>query len=98
AATLLVLPSFEEGFGLPAVGALASGLPVAASRRGSLPEVLGSAAVFFEPDAARDMAAAIQGLLQDRGRRDALRSAGLERVTRYSRPARARGTSRPHEE
>jgi len=62
AATLLVLPSFSEGFGLPVVEAMACGLPVAASDRGSLPEVIGSAGVLFDPSDPDSIAAAIERL------------------------------------
>lgn len=91
-ATAFVLPSFDEGFGLPAVEALACGLPVAASRRGSLPEVLGSAALFFDPDDPDGMAAALVRLLTDAALRGALRAAGLVQAARYSWSAAARAT------
>lgn len=84
AATLLVLPSLAEGFGLPAVEAMACGLPVAASRRGSLPEVLGNAAVLFDPRDAEDMAAAMDRLLTDAALREHLRAEGLARASRLS--------------
>ncbi len=45
----IVLPSLEEGFGLPVVEAVACGTPVIASNRGSLPEILGNAGRFFDP-------------------------------------------------
>ena len=46
---MLVLPSLDEGFGLPALEAMSAGVPVVASNRGSLPEVVGSAGTFVEP-------------------------------------------------
>jgi glycosyltransferase involved in cell wall biosynthesis len=84
AATLLVLPSVSEGFGLPVVEAMACGLPVAASRGGSLPEVVGPAGLLFDPHSQEEMAAAILRLLQQPDLRSRLRAAGLKRVQQYS--------------
>jgi len=54
-ASALVVPSLMEGFGLPGLEAMASGCPVIASRAGSLPEVYGQAAVYFQPQNAADL-------------------------------------------
>ena len=83
-AKLLVLPSFSEGFGLPAVEAMACGLPVAVSHRGSLPEVVGSAGELFDPHDPESMAACIQALLTDPGRLDRLAERALERAQDFS--------------
>jgi len=83
AATLVVLPSLEEGFGLPAVEAMACGTPVAASNRGSLPEVLGDAGVFFEPQDVENMAAVIKQILSDDTRREEMSRAGLNRSKQF---------------
>jgi glycosyltransferase involved in cell wall biosynthesis len=98
AATLLVLPSVDEGFGLPVVEAMACGLPVAASRRGSLPEVLGPAGLFFDPEDSSEMAATIVRLLDDPARREVLRAEGLRRARAFSWEEAARSALRLFDE
>ena len=62
-AAMLVLPSFEEGFGLPVLEAMACGVPVVVSNRGSLPEVAGDAATPVDPDDAEGLAREMARLL-----------------------------------
>jgi glycosyltransferase involved in cell wall biosynthesis len=78
-ASMLVIPSFDEGFGLPALEAMTLGLPVVASRRGALPEVLGPAAIFVEPDDHAAMAGAMAQVLGDPETRQRLTTAGIAR-------------------
>jgi glycosyltransferase involved in cell wall biosynthesis len=61
----LVLPSHYEGFGLPALEAMACGTPTIVSRRSSLPEVVGEVGLLIEPDDPRDIAAAMARMLGD---------------------------------
>ncbi|BCS33694.1 glycosyl transferase family 1 [Luteitalea sp. TBR-22] len=84
AARLLVMPSLDEGFGLPVVEAMAAGVPVVASRRGALPEVCGDAAVLVEPDDPRGMAQAIADLLASPARLEQLRQRGVARAATFS--------------
>ena len=62
----LILPSLMEGFGLPAVEAMACGTPVVSSHAGSLPEVVGDAGVYFDPTDVGSMADAIRSFLATR--------------------------------
>jgi glycosyltransferase involved in cell wall biosynthesis len=83
-ATLLVLPSLEEGFGLPALEAMACGTPVVASERAAIPEVVGTAGLLFDPDKPRALAEALLRMLNDAGLRERFRTAGLHRARAFS--------------
>lgn len=82
-ARVLVLPSFEEGFGLPVLEAMASGVPVVISDRGSLPEVAGDAAIPIPPENVDALSAEIERLLDRDAARQAI-SRGLVQASRYS--------------
>ena len=84
AASMLVLPSFDEGFGLPALEAMTLGVPVVAASRGSLPEVLGGAGILVDPDDHAAMAAAMRTVLRDPAERRRMTAAGLVRARAYS--------------
>ena len=83
-ATALVFPSLWEGFGLPALEAMSCGVPVLASNRGSLPEVVGNAGLFFDPADPGETAATILRLLEDPDLRRQLAAAALQRARGFS--------------
>jgi len=64
-ATIFCFPSFAEGFGLPPLEAMASGIPVISSNSTSLPEICGDAAVYVSPQKPSEMILAINSLLED---------------------------------
>ncbi len=80
AATALVYPSLYEGFGMPPLEAMACGLPVVASDRGALPEVVGEAGLLVDPTAADQWAEALVQVWQDADLRASLRERGLLRA------------------
>lgn len=82
--TLFILPSFSEGFGLPVVEAMACGVPVAASSRNSIPEVLGDAGILFDPTNIREMTDAVTRMLADKALRDEFRVRGREQSQLYT--------------
>lgn len=83
-ASCYLFPSFYEGFGLPPLEAMAHGLPVLSSLRGSLPEILGDAASYFDPHEDGSFQKKLTEILvSDRVQSD-LRLRGYEQVKRYS--------------
>lgn len=78
-ARVLVMPSLDEGFGLPVLEAMTLGVPVVAANRGALPEVLGGAGLLADPLDAIDLAAALGRLLDDEGLCVACTNRGLAR-------------------
>ena len=82
-ATALVMPSLWEGFGLPALEAMACGTTVIAGRAGALPEVVGSAGVLVDPTSHLHIAAAMAGVLSDCTIQQQARQAGPGRAARF---------------
>jgi len=88
-AAWFVFPSLYEGFGLPAIEAMAHGCPVLAARAASIPEVCGDAALYFDPHDAADLARTLQRVLHEPGLRDKLLARAPEQLNRYNWPANA---------
>ncbi len=83
-AAMLLYPSVYEGFGLPALEAMASGIPVITSNRSSLPEVVGDVGIMIDPDDEQGFADAMQRLAEDSVERAARSAAGVERARRFT--------------
>jgi glycosyltransferase involved in cell wall biosynthesis len=97
AAACFVLPSLQEGFGLPVLEAMSRGVPVASSNSSSLPEVAGDAAVMFDPTDTGAIAKAIERLLNDRELARGLIEAGRAQAERFTWRATAEATLASYE-
>lgn len=84
AAGVLAFPSHYEGFGLPALEAMLCDCPVVASNRGSLPEVVGDAALTLEPDDVDGWVEGLHNLLEDPRQAEAMRQAGRIQAKKFS--------------
>jgi glycosyltransferase involved in cell wall biosynthesis len=82
-ANAFVMPSLYEGFGLPLLEAMRLGCPVLCSTAGSLPEVAGDAALYFDPHSERELADCLLAVT-DVGRMAELIKAGTQRLQRFS--------------
>jgi glycosyltransferase involved in cell wall biosynthesis len=91
-ALAFIMPSVIEGFGLPALEAMACGAPVVCSNQGSLPEVVGHAAAMFDPHDVGEMEKVISRVVQSQSEREDLARRGLERAKTFSWRKTAKAT------
>ncbi len=92
-AALFALPSLYEGFGLPALEAMACGTPVVCSNTSSLPEVTGDAALLVDPWDVEALGVAMERALTDPELRRGMIDRGLQRASRFAWPRAARQLS-----
>jgi alpha-1,3-rhamnosyl/mannosyltransferase len=83
-ATMLIYPSVYEGFGLPALEAMASGIPVITSNRSSLPEVVGEVGIMVDPGDEHGFTEAMRRIAEDPIERAVRSAAGLERARHFT--------------
>ncbi|HAL60992.1 MAG TPA: hypothetical protein DCP08_01115 [Chloroflexi bacterium] len=97
-AKVFVFPSLYEGFGLPALEAMACGTPVVTSNLSALPEVVGDAAIQVDPYNIQALAEAIAEVLKNERLRNEMRARGLVRVKSFALEEEARKTLSVYEE
>ena len=83
-AQIFIFPSRLEGFGLPPLEAMRADVPVVASNRGSLPEILGDAAVYFNPQSSEELLTAMETISTDENLRQNMIRKGQTQVAKFS--------------
>ncbi|BBY00487.1 glycosyl transferase family 1 [Mycobacterium seoulense] len=94
AATAFIFPSKYEGFGLPPLEAMSHGCPVVCSHAGSIPEVVGDAGVYFDPNNAEELRMAVELVATTKELQADLRARGYQRITAFSWDQCAAATAR----
>jgi glycosyltransferase involved in cell wall biosynthesis len=89
-ASLFVYPSFFEGFGIPVLEAMRSGVPVVASNASSLPEVVGDGGLMVDPDNPNELYLAMKELLLDKAFYEKMKNKGLRQSIRFNWTTSAR--------
>jgi len=84
AAEAFIFPSFYEGFGIPLLEAMACGCPVLTSNKGSLPEVAGDAALYFNPENISQITEIMKKNIEDKNFKNELKEKGAAQVKKYS--------------
>lgn len=97
-AQAFVFPSHFEGFGLPALEAMASGTPTILARATSLPEIGGDAALYFEPGAVSELSTQISAVLNDPALRRDLTEKGLKHSSAFTWERAAAETASVYEQ
>ena len=82
-ASIFAFPSFDEGFGMPVLEAMAAGIPVITSNRSALPEVAGEAATLIDPQRDDELATALRSLARDESLRKTRIAAGRTHAARF---------------
>ena len=96
-ATVFAYPSLHEGFGIPPLEAMASGVPVVSSAVSSLPEVVGDAGLLVDPRSTEELAEALGSVFQDERLRQDLAAKGRLRAQQFSWEDVARRTATVYE-
>jgi glycosyltransferase involved in cell wall biosynthesis len=97
-AASFIYPSMYEGFGIPPLEAMSHGCPVVCSNAGSIPEVVGDAGVYFDPNNAEDLRTALERVATTEGLQADLRARGYARIAAFSWDECAAATARIYRE
>ncbi len=97
-AGIFAFPSLDEGFGMPALEAMAAGIPVIAGNRSALPEVCGDAAILIDPRSEAELASALLLLAQDGDRREDLVERGRRRAQQFKWETAVKATAEVYRE
>jgi len=97
-ATCFVFPSLYEGFGLPVLEALSLGVPTITSDRSSLPEIVGQAALYIDPEKNEEMIKALEKILTNKNLQDDLSKKGIVQAEKFNWKKCAEETLKVYEE